>query len=58
MLQELESFFKTLKNHREKSSVCFNVCISKIMCKPIKIGIHTYGMYASCWSLVWFQVWH
>ena len=30
---------KTLKNHREKMSVCVNIRISKLMCTSIKVGV-------------------
>ena len=31
--------------------VCVNVCMSKIICTPIKVGIHTYFMYANYQTL-------
>ena len=31
----------------EKMSVLVNVCMSKIMRMPIKIGVRTYAMYAN-----------
>ena len=32
-------------------SVRLNVRISKIMCTPTKVGVHTYAMYANCRTL-------
>ena len=34
---------RTLKNDREKMGIGFNVCISKIMHMPIKVGIREAG---------------
>ena len=31
-------------------SICVNVCMSKIMHTPIKVGIHSYATYANCWT--------
>ena len=42
---------KTLKYHMEKMSIRVNVHMSKIMCMPINVGIHTHGTYANCWTL-------
>ena len=39
---------KTLKYHMEKMSIRVNVHMSKIMCMPINVGIHTHGTYANC----------
>ena len=32
-------------------SVRVNVCMSNIMCAPIKLGIRTYATYANCRTL-------
>ena len=34
---------KTLKNHWKKISVRVNIHMSKIICSPIKVGVHTYA---------------
>ena len=39
---------KSLKNHRANMGVFVNVRMSKIMCKPIKIGVRTYVMHTKC----------
>ena len=36
-----------MKNHREKMSVCVSVCMFKIMCTLIKVGIHAYMTYST-----------
>ena len=36
-----------MKNHREKMSVCVSVCMFKIMCTLIEVGIHTYMTYST-----------
>ena len=33
-------------------SVCVNICKSKIMLAPIKVGVYMYATYAKCWPLV------
>ena len=42
---------RTLKNHREKMSVHVNVCMSKVMCTPVKVGVHMYATYANSRTL-------
>ena len=32
-------------------SICVNIRMSKIMHMPIKLDIHVYTKYASCWTL-------
>ena len=43
---------KTLKNHWKKISVHVNIHMSKIICSPIKVGVHTYATYANCQTLL------
>ena len=31
--------------------ICINICMSKIVCVPIKVGGHMYAMYTNCWTL-------
>ena len=35
----------------EKISVSVDICMSKIMCTAIKVGIHTYVIYTNCRTL-------
>ena len=35
----------------EKISVSIDICMSKIMCTAIKVGIHTYVIYTNCRNL-------
>ena len=42
---------KTLQNYKEKMSVHVSVRMSKIMCRPVKVGVRTYTTYVHCRTL-------
>ena len=56
MKNKVEKMLETLKNHREKISVCVNMCISKIMHTSIKVGLCTYAVYVNCRTLKYFVI--
>ena len=42
---------KTLQNYKENMSVHVSVRMSKIMCRPVKVGVRTYATYVHCRTL-------
>ena len=52
ILNILNKILKTLKNYREKMGVHVNVCMSKFMRTPIKVGVCTHATCTNCQTLM------
>ena len=52
MSLDSEKFWKLWKTIGKRMSICVNICKSKIMHAPIKVGVYMYVTYVNCWPLV------